>query len=831
MLDGLLPNLLEPSLLAAVGAILVTDPLLVWAYVGSSIAGGAACVATGLASASIANKPSGTIRWLVGGCGTFILLHGIGRAFSLLAPANTVSGPVLAILQTGVVLAVAVRWIAPKALTRLVPTRFHLAALSVASPNSELARELTRREAAERLMRDSEARYRLLAASTTDAVTSSTLAFRYTYASPGCRIVFGCEPDELVNAVPADRMHPDEMEATYALFCQVASGEQEHQDATYRIRHAQGHWAWVEAKLALVRDPATGQPKSITWSIRDVSERKTQADDLRVANVALDRLARHVGRARDEAERANRAKSRFLAGMSHELRTPLNGILGHAQLLRLEAGLNPVQAGRVEAMLGAGGHLLEMIHCVLDLSEIETEHVGLHIAEVNLYGLVKACLDLATPAADAKGLTVTLEIDPDVAPRVQTDSRRLRQILLNLLNNAVKFTTAGTVCLRVRVKADGGGLRFEVADTGPGIPQGQFQRLIEEFERLDAPATRAAEGAGLGLALAARLAILLGGTLGHRDNPGGGSVFWMELPVGSDAAGAAIPGQSLAAGSTVRAARPPVRRVLVVDDIAINRDIASSFLQSAGHIVTCAESGRDAIEAVVLADFDLVMMDIRMPEMDGLEATRRIRALEGGRGRVPIIALTAQVFTEQVEACRKAGMDGHVIKPFSLETLLAAVATDYGAGRSMPPAALSKEPGIGLPILDLDVFERAIAALRPRAAAAQLRSLAARSRALLHLVQTPEVFMASALELAVTAQSFGFAQLAAVGQEARRAIAAGAIELARFNSAFAATLAASLLEIENRTPIPLGDVSPFRPDAPQPDVYGSAGAPLVYHID
>lgn len=827
MLDGLLPDRLEPSQFVALGTVLVTDPLPAWIYAGSSIVGGVACVAMGIVSSSSASKSWGTIRRATRLCGIFILLHGASRVFSLIAPAGALSGSRLAIIQGVVALTAVTLWLAPD-----IVARFHLATRRAGALGTDPARELTRRETTERQLRDSEARYRLLASSTTDAITSSTLGFRYTYASPGCLIVFGCAPGELVNTVPADRMHSDEMEATYALFCQVASGEQEHQDATYRIRHTQGHWVWVEAKLALVRDLVTRQPASITWSIRDVSERKTQADDLRVANVALDRLSRHLGRARDQAERANRAKSRFLAGMSHELRTPLNGILGHAQLLRLEAGLNPVQAGRVEAMLGAGGHLLEMIHCVLDLSEIETEHVGLHIVEVDLYGLVRACLDLATPGADAKGLNVTLELDPDVPACVLTDPRRLRQVLLNLLNNAVKFTTGGAVRLRVRVKADGGGLRFEIADTGPGIPQGQFQRLIEEFERLDAPETRAAEGAGLGLALAARLTTLLGGTLGHRDNPGGGSVFWLELPAKSPALARAIFGPVPATGSPAGRVLPVVMRVLVVDDISINRDIASSFLRSAGHIVTCAESGAQAIEAIAMADFDLVLMDIRMPEMDGLEATRRIRALEGKRGRVPIVALTAQVFTEQVEACRKAGMDGHVIKPFSLETLLAAVTIDYGSSpsmRSVPPS--SKEPETDLPVLDLDVFERAIAVLRPRAAASQLRSLAVRSRALLHLVQTPDKFIASALELAESAEQFGYARLAAAGQAARHAESAGPMELARFNSAFAATLAASLSEIENRTPIPLGDVSPFQPNTPQPEIYGPGGAPLVYHID
>jgi PAS domain S-box-containing protein len=554
-------------------------------------------------------------------------------------------------------------WIA----TLIAERRRHDAALQ--AERDELA-------ASEQRLRESEEGFRVLASSTSDVILRLTLDLRVSTASAACLRVFGYAPEETVGFNILASIHEDDSEEVRTRLSRLAAGEAESDLIVYRVHNLRRNPMWVEANLGLLRD-AAGRPACIISSVRDITERQLQAEALRTANAHLDRLAQHLTKARDRAEQANRAKSRFLAGMSHELRTPLNGILGYAQLLRIEGGLHGEQASRVDGMLSAGQHLLEMINIVLDISQIEAERVELHPAEVNTGQLARACLDLVRPAAQAKGLALETAVDPDTPGTICADPTRLRQVMLNMLGNAVKFTARGSVVLRLRPADHGAGLRVEVADTGPGIRADQRAQLFQDFERLGADAQGAVEGAGLGLALSARLAKLLGGSLGHEDNPGGGSIFWLDVPLGTDTkisepARPAItppPEPQLPA----REAASAGLRVLVVDDVAMNREIASAFLEAAGHHPVCVEGGPQAVQAAAADDYDVVLMDVCMPEMDGCEATRLIRALGGARGGVPIVALTAQVFSEHLEECHAAGMDVHLAKPFTQEALLGSL--------------------------------------------------------------------------------------------------------------------------------------------------------------
>jgi PAS domain S-box-containing protein len=456
-------------------------------------------------------------------------------------------------------------------------------------------------------------------------------------------------------------------------------------EMTFPLRGADGHFRPFLTRIAPVLD-AEGKVRRWLGINVDVSkEQEINAElerrvDARTAE--LKEMAQQLEKARNVAEESSHAKSRFLAGMSHELRTPLNGILGYAQLLRLEGGLNVTQGARIDAMLGAGKHLLGMITCVLDMSEIEAGHLTLQLEEIDLPDLAGDCLDVVAAIANGKGLSLDLSTGRGIVRNLVTDPTRLRQVLLNLLGNALKFTTEGGVELRLRCPAAGAGLRIEVADTGPGIPAALRPRLFRDFERLNARANASIEGSGLGLAFSAKLIALMGGRIGYDDEPGGGSLFWIELPL---AAGGLSP--RLRASKTGLPASTGTARqisVLVTDDVAINREIAQAFLRNAGHQVTRVSGGAEAVAAAAADDFDIILMDVSMPGMDGLEATRRIRNLPGPRGLRPIIGVTAHAFAEQIADCLDAGMNAHLAKPFTHEELSTVVSRALAIGPAQP---------------------------------------------------------------------------------------------------------------------------------------------------
>jgi CheY-like chemotaxis protein/anti-sigma regulatory factor (Ser/Thr protein kinase) len=428
----------------------------------------------------------------------------------------------------------------------------------------------------------------------------------------------------------------------------------------------------------------------------------------------------------------------------------------------------------------------------------------LHASAIDPRSIVLACFDLVRPTAEAKRLQLRLLEAAAVPRHVNADPTRLREVLLNLLGNAVKYTTVGAVEVRLLVTAKPQKLRIEVADTGPGIPAKLRRDLFHDFERLGADAAGTVEGAGLGLALSARLVSLMKGSIGYADNPGGGSVFWVELPLPAARLIPEVP----TTGSPIPPLTRPLR-LLVVDDVAMNRDVASAFLRAAGHDVVCASSGMEAVQAAAAGHYDAILLDVRMPGMDGLEAARRIRALAGVRGKVPIIALTAQVFAENVEECRRAGMDSHLSKPFTYDALLSAVARVVGDGGArcetgqslgdtkvvaMTPAAKGRlastsdisagsHPGsieAELPICDLVAFGRTAGFLAPVAVAAHMDALSVQASALLRQMREARNDPATAGALAEASHTlggsaglFGFQRIAHAARGYERAVVAG----------------------------------------------------------
>jgi signal transduction histidine kinase/DNA-binding response OmpR family regulator/HPt (histidine-containing phosphotransfer) domain-containing protein len=564
----------------------------------------------------------------------------------------------------------------------------------------------------------------------------------------------------------------------------LAAGQPVQDDFEVTWRDASVHYMRAAGRVVRDTDGTARRVSGISW---DISEIRC--------------LVAELAQARDAAERANQAKSRFLAGMSHELRTPLNGILGNAGLLKREGGLTAAQAARVEAMLAVGTHLLDLIRSILEISEIETERVTLHPEPVDIRALMAACVDIVRNIAEAKTLALHLAIAKDVPRRAMIDPVRLRQILLNLLGNAAKFTRRGGVGLLVRTTAGGACLRFDVADTGPGIRADERHRLFQDFDRLQAACMTSAEGAGLGLALSSRLASRMGGRLEYAENPGGGSVFSLELPL--------VGGDDAPAAPAVTNA-PPHRRqgrrlhVLVVDDSEMNRDIAAAFLRLAGHGVVTAEDGVGAVAAAATAHFDAVLMDVQMPGIDGLEATRRIRALPGEYARVPVIALTAQVFTEQLDACRHAGMTGHLAKPFTeagLFAILSAVVPDAPPDRRAPAKQAWPAAGAPLPVLDERIYAANTRLLKPSSIVAYLENIVTAARAAVDSLdahsQAPafdEDLLKSLHKLAGSAGLFGFARATEAACRLERAARTNAPDRHALAEDCRAALQLSLLE-------------------------------------
>jgi PAS domain S-box-containing protein len=683
------------------------------------------------------------------------------------------------------------------------------------------ARPVGERRAAEDALRTSEERFRLLAENATDIISRRGPYGRITYVSQSVETVLGYSPTAMVDKETVELVHPDDQER-YRKFV-MPQGE-EAAKATYRMQHADGHYVWLEGRSRLVRDPETNLPLEYQVVSRDVSERQQQAEELRAAKEA--------------AEVANVAKSQFLANMSHEIRTPMNAILGMTDLALLTE-LTVEQRDYLTTVGQASNSLLDLINDILDLAKIESGRLTLETIPFSLRDTVNDTVGTMSVRTREQGIKLDAVVDPELPHGFSGDPGRVRQILFNLIGNAVKFTHVGGVTVKVSCKPNPRiGERshlvcFEVVDTGIGVPEERLDAIFEAFSQADSTTSRKYGGTGLGLAITADLVEMMGGKLAATSTVGEGSTFSFEIPMQHvdaaavapvqhrDSAGAEILviadaetrgqqvattitrsgmgatvvpdiasaqakiadaegdfdavvlattgpagvtaedlGQSgimgdlpalalvakgqrgtasryreigfkaylaepLGPGSLVEALllvtgdgvtsdemitrhwlreRRAQLNVLLAEDSPINQKLAVRLLARRGHDVTVVDDGRKAVTAYANGDFDVVLMDIQMPELDGFGATQEIRRLEEGTGRrVPIVALTAHAMAGDEARCIEAGMDAYVSKPFRPEELFVTVEQLAGGAEQVQIGSEDQPDPVDYVVFDREV--------------------------------------------------------------------------------------------------------------------------------
>ncbi|MFI4975384.1 MAG: ATP-binding protein [Caulobacterales bacterium] len=456
---------------------------------------------------------------------------------------------------------------------------------------------------------------------------------------------------EALFADPMSQIHPDDRQAVMEVWRRQGA-EGKHRPIEHRIQRADGKEVWASGALDVVCDDK-GVPLRVIGAMQNITERK-------LAEVAL-------VQAREAAETANRAKSTFLATMSHEIRTPLNGVLGMAQALAAD-NLSADQRERVAVIRESGEALLAILNDVLDLSKIEAGKLELDEAEFDLEEIARGSHSVFAALANKKGLTFSLSVEDDACGVYLGDPSRLRQILYNLISNALKFTETGEI--GVAISRAGDQLQVDVSDTGVGIDPDQLAHLFGRFQQGDASTTRRFGGTGLGLAICRELAELMGGRIAVESAVSRGSRFTVSLPFprlrgSAEAAPMAEPSAPAALAL----------KVLAAEDNTVNQLVLKALLSQIGVEPLMVENGLQALQAWEADDWDLVLMDVQMPRMDGLAATRAIREREAasGRRRTPIIALTANAMAHQIEEYLAAGMDGHVAKPIEVGQLFAVL--------------------------------------------------------------------------------------------------------------------------------------------------------------
>ncbi len=541
-------------------------------------------------------------------------------------------------------------------------------------------REMLARDKLERSLEQSRQQYRRLLELSSSAVGVGRDG-KLVEANEALRKLVGASADEVLTGKPLlELFAPSDREAVLERLQRASSFQSGTVWTEGRMLRLDG--AAVDVEVAML--PALHEGGDAVQVVaRDISERK--------------RTEAAINRAREQAEIASRAKSQFLANISHEIRTPISGVIGMLNLL-LATPLTTEQKRYLKMADSSADSLMTLLNDILDLSKVEAGKLDLIPVRFSVRECVQLAVNTLSVRAQEKGLKVHTRIADDVPSELVGDSARLRQVLLNVLGNAVKFTEEGSISLNVAVENAGEediGLRLSVADTGIGIPEAQQRRIFDAFAQADGSLTRRHSGVGLGLAISAHLVTLLGGRIWVESSPGKGSTFYFTVCMKRAPARAEVEVDSrldrLAAAVDAPSGHAAPLDVLVAEDDSVNQKVAMVLLEKLGHNPTVVNNGADAVAAAAQVQYDLILMDIQMPGMDGFEATAAIRASEAKSGKhVPIVALTAHAMKGDEERCRQTGMDDYLSKPLSLDALRAKLhrwASRSGPARFRPAGA------------------------------------------------------------------------------------------------------------------------------------------------
>jgi PAS domain S-box-containing protein len=523
--------------------------------------------------------------------------------------------------------------------------------------NAALEQSLSTRKRAEAALRASAELYRQVDERSPIGLALVALDGTFIRVNPALCALTGYSNDELLESSYQHLLYPQDAPAAAAYMAETRNGGVAYRELETRYVHRDKHVVWSLTAATLVRD-AAGEALYFIVQIQDTSSRKLAEAAMREAQQAL---------------ASTEAKSRFLATMSHEIRTPMNAIIGMMELLSLST-LNAEQLECVRVVQDSSESLLRVLNDILDYSKIEAGKLNLESVDFDLASQLASIVSLLGPEFKSKGVSLSTHVDTDIPAVVRGDPLRIRQILTNLVGNALKFTPSrGSVRVLVSVELRSGKaltVRFAIEDTGVGIPLALRDRLFVPFSQIDDSTTRKHGGTGLGLAICKQLVDLMGGRIGVASAASGGSSFWFTIPLQEGTAIAKVPEPTRELGEVRSVATPRPEKLLLAEDNEVNALLAVKQFKRLGFDVTVVVNGEEAVKAAATGRFDIIFMDCFMPVMDGLDATRQIRAqAASGQRRVPIVAMTANAQAEDRRECIAAGMDDYIAKPSSLAAL------------------------------------------------------------------------------------------------------------------------------------------------------------------